>query len=207
MKTTQTNEKVQAQNTINNGATTIYKVFNIQGNLCKVIYNGNEYNGKLLNTSPTTHLHFNGLDVLLPATITTENNEQIYTKTTQYNGATNQEKFKEILSLLQNKTFTFDKSTQAKATTRNTTKANIIDFINANEQLKIEYTNLNFEYEQAKARFEIAKTHFDSFINECKQKATQQQAENTVTQLLKSGLITNEQLQAIAQAQKQGGIK
>lgn len=204
MKTTQQNEKVQAQNTINNGAT-FYKVFDIQGNLCKVIYNNNEYKGKLLNTSPTTHLHFNNYDILVPSIITLSTGEQVKTKTTNYNGVNNQAKFKQFLNILQNKSFTFDKSTQAKATTRNNTKTNMLDYINANEKLKNEYTNLNFEYEQAKAHFEIAKTHFDAFINECKQKATQQQAQNTITQLLQSGLITNEQLQAIAQ--KQGCAK
>lgn len=205
MKTTTQQNKVQATSTQNEVATS-YKVFDIQGNLCKVIYQGNEYNGKLLNTSPTTHLHFNNYDVLVSAEITLDNGEKVYTKTTKYNGATNQTKFKEILNKLQGQTFTFDKSTQAKATTRNnTTKASVLDYINANEQLKNEYTNLLFEYEQAKARFEIAKTHFNSFVNECKQNATQQQALNTVEQLLKSGVLKPEQVQAITQ--KQGGQK
>ncbi len=203
MKTTTQNEKVQANSTINNVATTIYKVFDINGNLCKVIYQGNEYNGKLLNTSPTTHLHFNNYDILVPATITTENGEKIYTKTTQYNGATNQEKFKQILNILQNNSFSFDKSSQAKATTRNnTTKANVLDYINANEKLKTEYTTLKTQLDNAKTQFDNAKTMFDAFMQAQQQKATQQQAQNTVAQLLQNGLITNEQLQNIIK----GGI-
>lgn len=200
---TNTQNKVQAQNTINNSAT-IYKIYDIQGNLCKVSYNGNEYNGKLLNTSPTTHLKFNNYDVLVPATITLNNGEKVYTKTTQYDGATNQEKFKQLLNILQNKAFNFDKSTQAKATThKNTTKATVLDYINANDKLKAEYTTLLQNYEQAKASFEQAKAMLNSFIEVQQQNATKLQAENTITQLLKSGILTNEQLQNIIK----GGTK
>lgn len=195
-----------ASNATQNNVATLYTIFDIQTTKqCKVKYDGNTYNAKLLNTNPSTHLYFTcnntKYDVILPSIITNENGEKFSTKTTiaNYEGNDNQTRFANMLSKITKMSFTFDKSTQAKATRNNTksANANTMQYINNNEQLKAQFDNLKFEYEQTKAQFEIAQKHYTDFINECKQKATQQKANDTIQILLNSGILTAEQLQNI----------
>lgn len=182
-----TNENVQATSTQNNVAT-IYKVKVIDKKQVQVTYDGKTYDGKLLNTNPSTHLHFNKIDVILPSKITIDG-VQVSTK------ISGQANFIAWLDTLKGKTFTFDKSQRATSTKTNSIKASLQTFITSNE-------NLANEYKQLLSNFEQAKTMLQTFID-TQQKAMQQA--NATTQLkniLASGTLTNEQIQALLQGGK-----
>lgn len=183
MVQTNTNtNKVQASNTINNDATT-YTVTYTNDKNCIVKVNDIEYSGKLLNTSPTTHLHYNGNDILLPSKIDIDG-VQVSTKANNYEGNTNQLKFANFLKLIQGKTFTFTKQNTPHATRKaSTKKVNIFDYINNDTKLLAQYNTL-------KQAFDKAKNDFDTFIAQCTQKQAQAQAKTQLQAILKSGVLS-----------------
>lgn len=188
---TNKNEQVQAQNTLNNSAT-IYTIKNIDKKQCTVIYEGIEYNGKLLNTNPSTHLKFNGFDIILPSKIIIDG-VQVSTK------ISGQANFINWLTTLQGKQFTFDKATRATST-KTSTKTSLLNYINNNEQLKQEYNTL-------KQQLDNATTMFDAFMQAQQQAMQQAQATTQLQNILKSGILTSEQLQAILQGGEKWKVK
>lgn len=183
--------QVQASNTINNDVTT-YTVTYTNDKNCIVKVNDIEYSGKLLNTSPSTHLHYEGNDVLLPSKIDIDG-VQVSTKANNYEGATNQLKFTNFLKLIQNKTFTFTKQNTPHATRKaGTKKVNIIDYINNDTKLKAEYDKLKAEYDNAK-------NNCDTFIAKCTQAQAQAQAQSQIQAIKNSGILSNDTILAILQ--------
>lgn len=184
--------QVQASSTINNDATT-YTITYTNDKNCIVKVNEVEYVGKLMNTSPSTHLHYNGNDILLPSKIDIDG-VQVSTKANNYEGTTNQAKFTNFLKLIQGKTFTFTKS-NTPHTTRNTQsskKVNILDYINADTKLLTQYNTL-------KQVFDKAKNDFDTFIASCTQAQAQAQAQAQIQAIKKSGILSNDIILALLQ--------
>ena len=187
MNNTTTKNNVQATSTKNNVAT-IYEVKVIDKKQVQVTYDGLTYDGKLLNTNPSTHLKFNGFDVILPSKIIIDG-VQVSTK------ISGQANFIQWLATLQGKQFTFDKATRATSTKTTNTKTSVLNFINSNEQLKQEYNTL-------KQAFDNAQTMFNAFMQAQQQAMQQQNATQQLKSILNSGVLTNEQLQKILQGGK-----
>lgn len=168
-KQQQNNEKVATENT--------YEITFKNGREVLVKHNGQEFNGRLNNTKPTTHLKFNGQDILLPRTI-----GEI--KTT----FETQEEFDKWLKTMQGKTLEFNKNERAPQQHKTTLK--VIDYINENEFNKKQYNELLEAKTKADAEFN---EFMQKMTTEAKQKHDEQQLANT----LKTTTLTKDQIKAI----------
>lgn len=168
-KQQQNNEKVANENS--------YEITFKNGREVLVKHNGQEFNGKLNNTKPTTHLKFNGQDILLPRTI-----GEI--KTT----FETQEEFDKWLKTMQGKTLEFNKNERAPQQHKTTLK--VIDYINENEFNKKQYNEL-------KLALEKASTEFNEFMQKMTTEAKQKHETQKLTTALKTTELSRDQMQAI----------